>query len=82
MGQVKSFFHDEIEWNAVDPADRKEYASFYNDEVSIEVLERSVDDVEWLYNNSKPHPACDVRIMDMIERLEKMIGISRDGTKP
>ena len=75
MGQVKSFYHDLIDWNGIAEEDRKEYASFYNDEISIEVLESSAQDVEWLFKNSNPHPACAVRVMDIIEKLEKAIGI-------
>lgn len=77
MGQVKSFYRDLIEWNATADADRKEYASFYNDEVGIEVLESAAQDVEWLFKNSNPHPDCIVRVMDIIEKLEKAIGIQK-----
>ena len=72
---VKNYFWDEIEHSS-----SKEYGPEINVACTVDVLDRAIEDCEAIPPYYiKDHAS---RIMDMIERLEKMIGISSDGTKP
>mgnify|MGYP000580827934 CR=1 FL=1 len=58
-----------------DNESNKQYAPFYDAEIELEVLDSSINGVVWLYENSKPSNSTASRVMDMIEKLEKAIGV-------